>query len=352
VIDLENVDFKQITEKKFVIYGAQVVAYGAYRALKNLYHVVPECFVVSSRNNNPDKIDGISVKTLFDIERDVMVIICVTELLQDEIIANLKENGFTNYIRLTQKLEHQLMELYFSKEGRFCIAGNVGKPETDFKLYEVKNHRDKTLAFHPELREFEKAIQAGAALTDMRIADIADNTGDNISEKNKQYCEMTATYWVWKNTRSKWKGIEHYRRHLLVEPEMLSDDLDAVMPLPYICYPNTLRQFRRFVSEDVLQALLKALKELHPDKYEEYCEKLYGEYQYTYNLVIAREDVFDAYCSWFFEITEYMETMSGSVREIKETRALSYVAEVLTNLYFMYNGKNLNIRHVAKAIYV
>ncbi len=53
--------------------------------------------------------------------------------------------------------------------------------------------------------------------------------------------------------------------------------------------------------------------------------------------------VFDRYCGWFFEITEYMERhFSEEVPEIAETRALSYVAEVLTNLYFMYHGRNLN----------
>ena len=62
--------------------------------------------------------------------------------------------------------------------------------------------------------------------------------------------------------------------------------------------------------------------------------------------------MFDDYCRWFFEITEYMEKhFTDDVPELVETRAFSYVAEVLTNLYFMSHQKDLRIRHVEKAIY-
>lgn len=28
---------------------------------------------------------------------------------------------------------------------------------------------------------------------------IGDDTGDNISDKNREYCELTGIYWTWKN---------------------------------------------------------------------------------------------------------------------------------------------------------
>jgi len=245
------------------------------------------------------------------------------------------------------------MSAYFKDIGKYPVLQDTGNNgPVDLALYEVRNHRDKPLAEPPGLWHFEVPIQAGAELTDKRIAGLLDNTGIHISRKNKQYCEMSAAYWVWKNTEHDWKGIEHYRRHLMVRPGMLGDGVDAVMPLPYICYPNTMAQFRRFVNEAVLQALLRALQELHPGEYDDYLAILYGQYQYTYNLVCARREVFDDYCRWFFGITEYMETLADGVPEIGETRALSYVAEVLTNLYFMYHQERLCIRHVEKAIYV
>ncbi len=223
----------------------------------------------------------------------------------------------------------------------------------EFVLYEVKSDQDKPLDFHPELNPYEKQIQAGAALTDNVIAETRDDTGDNISRKNRMYCEMTAVYWIWRNTDHDWIGIEHYRRHLLVKPEMLKENVDAIMPLPYICYPHEMAQFLRFTTENVLNALFRALEDLHPHEYEDYYKILYGKYQYTYDLVCARRYVFDNYCRWFFEITEYMEeNMSEEVPELIETRAFSYVAEVLTNLYFMYHQRNLRILHVEKAIYI
>ena len=336
----------------FYIYGAQVVAYGAYKAIRHLCGRTPVCFLVGDLDGNPSQIDGVAVRVADTVPKDALVLICVTELLQGEIVASLKERGGENLFLLSQHEEHLLMSAYFADIGKFPVAEARNGEPADFSMYEVCNHRDKPLAGHPNLRPFERSIQAGTDLTEKRIASLLDNTGTNISLRNRQYCEMTATYWVWKNTRHDWVGIEHYRRHLLVTPEMLAEDVDVILPLPYVCYPDTVAQFRRFVSRDVLHALLKALKELHPKEYDGYLAILHGQYQYTYNLVCARQQVFDDYCAWFFRITEYMEGMADEVPEIGNTRALSYVAEVLTNLYFMSHQDVWRIRHAEKAIYV
>ena len=285
---------------------------------------------------------------------DTFIVLGITEMIQQEVIPYLDEHGYKNYYPLTQHEEHLLMSEYYDSIGRFSTVDREpdSNEEVDFILYEVKNDKDKPLGYHPGLFYYEKEIQAGAAIAESKIAEITDDTGRNISQKNRMYCEMSAVYCVWKNTDHDWIGIEHYRRHLLVKPEMLGNDIDAIMPLPYICYPHEMAQFLRFTTENVLDALLRALKELHPDEYEDYYKILYGKYQYTYDLVCARRYVFNNYCRWFFEITEYMErTMGKEVPELIETRAFSYVAEVLTNLYFMYHQNDLRIRHVEKAIY-
>lgn len=347
---------------KYVIYGAQVIAVGAREAIEYLTGTSPECFSVGKSKGkitypvgNPKEIDGIPVKPIETVPKDMFIVVGVTELIQKEVLPFLEENGYRNVFALTQHEEHLLMSEYYKRIGKFPTV-KEGQPsiykKIDFVLYEVMNDKDKALHHHPKLFEYECSIQAGAALTDISITEVKDNTGINISDKNRMYCEMSAVYWIWKNTDHDWIGIEHYRRHLLVRPEMLDNDIDVLMPLPYICYPNEMAQFLRFSSEKVLDALLKTLKELHPDKYSSYYNILYGKYQYTYNLLCAKRYVFDNYCQWFFEITEYMvNKYAGKVPELTETRALSYVAEVLTNLYFMYHQKDLRIYHVEKEIY-
>lgn len=340
---------------EFAIFGTQVIAFGAYVAIKELTGRSPVCFANSvdgdGRQSGDDRtlknIEGIPTRRISEVARDSLLVAGVTELIQIQIRPMLEEMGFQHVFYLTQHEEHLLMSAYYSKIGGFPLV----EAEKDFVLYEVCNDRDKKLAAHAELYPWEKTIQAGAALSDHRIAEFSDDSGDNISEKNRMYCEMSAVYWIWKNRRHDWVGIEHYRRHLLVNPQMLKNDVDAVMPLPYLCYPNEMYQYRRFVSNDIKTATKRALKEVHPKEYPDYEKILYGQFQYTYNLLCARWEVFNDYCHWFFEITEHMETLADEFPEIRETRALSYAAEVLTNLYFIYNRNRLRILHTEKAIY-
>ena len=54
---------------------------------------------------------------------------------------------------------------------------------------------------------------------------LKDNTGDNISKKNPNYCELTGQYWIWKNVDSsadEITGLIHYRRYFT---DRLSDVL-------------------------------------------------------------------------------------------------------------------------------
>ena len=46
---------------------------------------------------------------------------------------------------------------------------------------------------------------------------VKDNTGDNISDKNSYFCELTGLYWAWKNLDFDYLGLVHYRRHFCLK---------------------------------------------------------------------------------------------------------------------------------------
>ena len=66
------------------------------------------------------------------------------------------------------------------------------------KIY-VACHKD----FYIPESEVLFPIQVGAALAPSRFDNMLhDDVGDNISKKNRSYCELTAQYWAWKNDDS------------------------------------------------------------------------------------------------------------------------------------------------------
>ena len=72
-------------------------------------------------------------------------------------------------------------------------------------------HKKDVMATH----EPYMPIHVGKALhPELDLGIQGDNTGDNISEKNGSYCELTGMYWAWKNLKDvDIIGLCHYRRY-------------------------------------------------------------------------------------------------------------------------------------------
>ena len=136
----------------------------------------------------------------------------------------------------------------------------VGYHRANIHIFMAKFYRDKPLAGKYELPEWVTPIQVGAALCKERVANILDCDGENISEKNANYSELTALYWMWKNRlnsppaeeRDEYYGLAHYRRVLDFteddELRLVSNDVDVVLPYPMPYEPDIEAHHNRYLK--------------------------------------------------------------------------------------------------------
>lgn len=150
-----------------------------------------------------------------------------------------------------------------------------------------------------------------------------DDTGENISFLNPYINELTAIYWMWKNTTSEIIGTAHYHRFFVNESadSYLSDSrnfLDErtihellknhdIILRRSIPYGNTEDCFRKFMGYEFYEAAKNIFRQVIRDVAPEYEEAFLFALSrhnsgHAFNMFITRRHVFDAYCSWLFPI--------------------------------------------------
>jgi hypothetical protein len=346
-----------------IIYGAQGIALGAYRAVQSL---APRrnirCFLVSQTAGNPAVLGGLPVREAASFAKeltpeekdDIEVLIATPENVMPEIEATLDSLGLHCHVRLDSRRFSEMMGQFFLKEGNFLplSALPVGCHSARVQIYMAKFRGDKPLQQAYEIPAYVVPIQVGAALCKERVADILDCDGENISEKNVNYSELTALYWVWKNCLQglDYIGLAHYRRLLsLSEDDLLrlaDNDVDVVLPYPMPYEPDIEEHHKRYLQDADWEALRTALKELQPEYAAAFPEILAQQYFYNYNIFLARRDVLKDYCAWLFPILERVEELSTPKGWERADRYIGYMGETLETLYFMYNRNHLHIVHV------
>lgn len=188
-----------------------------------------------------------------------------------------------------------------------------------------------------------RPIQAGSVFSQKKTGTYLDETGDNISGKNRALAEMTAAYWIWKNAEPvKYKGLCHYRRHFLLNKEdVMSLDqngIDVILTTPrYV--PGGVRQMflaETPVKEPVWQVMMQAVSECHPADRKPLETCMEACLYCPNNMVIAKSGIYDAYCEWIFPVLfRMMEIEEKNEYKHEKDRHIAYAAELLTSYYFV-----------------
>lgn len=348
------------------IYGAQAMAVGAYDSIKILYPTYEvQCFLVTSLEGNPVEVEGVPVRELaeFAVElsakqkQEVTIWIATPENVMDAIEESVIEAGFSKIDRLTSLKWAELVGRGYEASGIFTPLYSLpsGESVPNVSLYMAKFYKDKALSSQYEVPSWVTPVQVGAALTDERVANLLDCTGDNISTKNVNYSELTLLYWLWKNKLANatdgYYGLVHYRRILELSREDLGrlaqNDIDLILPYPMPHLPNCHAHHERYLKDVDYKAMRQALSEISPEYDAVFDEVMSQKYLYNYNIILAKRDILCDYCAWLFPILERTEELSVPKGAERADRYIGYMGETLLTLYFMHNKDKYKIAHTA-----
>lgn len=153
---------------------------------------------------------------------------------------------------------------------------------------------------------------------------VGDNTGDNISEKNPYYCELTGMYWAWKNVDSDYLGLVQYRRHFASPKKKSKDRMERILGGAEM--KRLLRKHdiivpkkRHYYIETLYSHYAHTHYAAHLDITREIIRKQYPEYLASFDRVMKRRSAHmfnmyimsrrknDEYCQWLFDILSELE---------------------------------------------
>lgn len=181
---------------------------------------------------------------------------------------------------------------------------------------------------------------------------IGDDTGDNISEKNKTYCELTATYWAWKNLHDvEYIGLAHYRRYFETRfteenIDSIFKDCDVVLTKPFIHDRYMEFKLAREVLQEDEVILLSVIKNLYPEYEQDVINYLYDFKDYPFNMFVMRKKRFSEYCEFLFSILAECERKMHSLPYTCASRRFGYIAEFLLPIFCIHNGLHIRTEFV------
>ncbi|MBR3457765.1 MAG: glycosyltransferase [Selenomonadaceae bacterium] len=187
-----------------------------------------------------------------------------------------------------------------------------------------------------------KVLAGAASFQGTRERDgFYDDTGENISDRNPFYSELTVTYWLWKHApKEEYLGICHYRRHFILTEEILGElregTVDLLLSRPRLTFPD-VKGFLTFSSSSMdmedYRRMLAALRERAPEEEALARRVADGQLHFPNNMLIARREIFEEYCRWMFGILE--EIWEGYRKDKAEPslRCMGYIGELLTTVF-------------------
>lgn len=203
-----------------------------------------------------------------------------------------------------------------------------------------------------------KPVQVGAEGKD-DLGYQKDNEGENISQKNPYYCELTGIYWAWKNLNADYIGLSHYRRHFTAsktipkkeeekfeillnneQVEKILETIDIILPKARKYYiENLYDHYKHTMHIEPLDETRKILEEQCPEYLEEFDRLHKRTSAHMFNMFIMKKEYLDKYCEWLFKILFELEKRIDPKRyDSFHARYLGRISELLLDVWINTNN--------------
>ena len=271
-----------------------------------------------------------------------------------------------------------------------CLKYHGTSEKPDIKIFSCLHKQAKFIE-----NSIITPIHIGAAVSKSKIPGVmlSDDTGDNRSVRDIEYCELTAQYWAWKNVKADYYGFFHYRRYLNFTENLYGTDdwgrvCEAKSPDEVIGkYGWDEDTIGRVVSDnDVLIAqkqdckkwsnggcsnqieqytssspymhdkaedidiILGILNDCCPEYYQFAHKFFHGSVASYCNLFVMKKELFFKYCDWLFMVlSEFEKRKDTSNYNAYASRTPVFLAERLFNVFLMrerYINKELKVKEL------
>lgn len=194
-------------------------------------------------------------------------------------------------------------------------------------------------------------VQGGKSISSIDLGIQGDDTGDNISEKNKRYCESSVLYWGWKNLKDvEYIGLAHYRRRFKLK--ITADNIDGLMSgidfivvKPRILHCPIVGFLNNLICGEDVYIFIDTILDLYPNYRKTIIDYYYTSNKFIpYSLFITRRKDLDNYCDFLYNILFKVEKRIRPANYTRLNRSLAYMGEFLLGLYCMHN--NLKLRYL------
>lgn len=177
-----------------------------------------------------------------------------------------------------------------------------------------------------------------------------DDEGENISELNPFFCELTGLYWAWKNLDSDYIGLAHYRRHfksnssckekwerILKKSDIETDlgKIKAFVPKKRRYWIESLynhyKHTHHIYQLDETRKIIERKCPEYLKSFDKVCKQNWG---YMFNMMIFENDLFNEYCSWLFPILfELKDRLGEDGLTPFHSRYYGRISEIIFNVW-------------------